>query len=219
MVTRSKEQETNVLASKGEANYLWNWTNLSFKGGAIFIAATAFKTKTHQKKGRPNPPWPSSSIPQPHLKIPTAATWPRRRFVAVPVPRARGRLLRPNAGRRWRRAVRRAMEVPGLGWWEVKVGGRGCWTKNRGKNPKMDGENNGKPYEQMGWFGGTTWRIIPGLGDVVSKDHFHLFQPWSERPFGRGSQRTRCLRGRKLSMVIFTTYKAWGDPPSFKAIG
>ena len=21
--------------------------------------------------------------------------------------------------------------------------------------PKMDGENNGKPYEQMGWFGGT----------------------------------------------------------------
>ena len=34
----------------------------------------------------------------------------------------------------------------------------GCWTKYRGiKNPKMDGENNGKPYEQMitnWWFGG-----------------------------------------------------------------
>ena len=25
-----------------------------------------------------------------------------------------------------------------------------------GNTPKMDGENNGKPYEQMGWLGGTT---------------------------------------------------------------
>ena len=25
----------------------------------------------------------------------------------------------------------------------------GCFQKNRGKKPKMDGENNGKPYEQM----------------------------------------------------------------------
>ena len=24
----------------------------------------------------------------------------------------------------------------------------GCWTKNRGNTPKMDGEYNGKPYEQ-----------------------------------------------------------------------
>ena len=31
----------------------------------------------------------------------------------------------------------------------------GCWTKNRGKTPKMDGENNRKPYWN-GWFGGTT---------------------------------------------------------------
>ena len=23
-------------------------------------------------------------------------------------------------------------------------------------DPKMDGEHNGKPYEQMGWFGGPT---------------------------------------------------------------
>ena len=30
------------------------------------------------------------------------------------------------------------------------------FPKNRGKTPKMDGENNGKPYEQMGWFGGKT---------------------------------------------------------------
>ena len=27
-------------------------------------------------------------------------------------------------------------------------------SKNRGKNPKMDGENNGKPYEQMDDLGG-----------------------------------------------------------------
>ncbi len=27
-------------------------------------------------------------------------------------------------------------------------------SKNRGKTPKMDGENNEKPHEQMGWFGG-----------------------------------------------------------------
>ncbi len=31
----------------------------------------------------------------------------------------------------------------------------GCWTKNRGSfTPKMDGENNGKPYEQMDDLGG-----------------------------------------------------------------
>ena len=29
-------------------------------------------------------------------------------------------------------------------------------SKNRGKTPKMDGENNGNAYEQMGWFGGKT---------------------------------------------------------------
>ena len=29
-------------------------------------------------------------------------------------------------------------------------------SKNRGKNPKMDGENNGKPYEQMDDLGGKT---------------------------------------------------------------
>ena len=27
-------------------------------------------------------------------------------------------------------------------------------SKNRGKTPKMDGENNGKPYEQMDDLGG-----------------------------------------------------------------
>ena len=29
------------------------------------------------------------------------------------------------------------------------------FPKIRVQPPKMDGENNGKPYEQMGWFGGT----------------------------------------------------------------
>ena len=29
-------------------------------------------------------------------------------------------------------------------------------SKNRGKTPKMDGENNGKPYEQMDDLGGCT---------------------------------------------------------------
>ena len=28
-------------------------------------------------------------------------------------------------------------------------------SKNRGKTPKMDGENNGKPYEQMDGLGET----------------------------------------------------------------
>ena len=37
---------------------------------------------------------------------------------------------------------------------------RNCWndvgvSENRGKTPKMDGENKGKPYEQMDEFGGT----------------------------------------------------------------
>ena len=27
-------------------------------------------------------------------------------------------------------------------------------SKNKGEHPKMDGENDGTPYEQMGWFGG-----------------------------------------------------------------
>ena len=31
----------------------------------------------------------------------------------------------------------------------------GCEPENRGKTPKMDGENNGKPYEQMDDLGGT----------------------------------------------------------------
>ena len=39
------------------------------------------------------------------------------------------------------------IEVAGTRWY-------GCWTKNRGKTTKMDGENNGKPYEQMDDLGG-----------------------------------------------------------------
>ncbi len=33
-------------------------------------------------------------------------------------------------------------------------------AKNRGKTPKMDGENNGKPYEQMDDLGGKTTLIF-----------------------------------------------------------
>ncbi len=43
----------------------------------------------------------------------------------------------------------------------------GCWTKNRGFSPKMDGENNGsKPYEN-GWFGGG-FPTIFGLTPIQS---------------------------------------------------
>ena len=49
----------------------------------------------------------------------------------------------------------------------------GCWTKNRGKTPKMDGENNGKAYEN-GWFGGS---IIFGNTHVGQELH-HIFPPW-----------------------------------------
>ena len=36
---------------------------------------------------------------------------------------------------------------------------KGVNPKIEGKPPKMDGENHGKPYEQMGWFGG--FQIFP----------------------------------------------------------
>ena len=35
----------------------------------------------------------------------------------------------------------------------------GCWTKNGGKTPKMDGENHGKPLVKMGWYGGKTHHV------------------------------------------------------------
>ncbi len=42
-----------------------------------------------------------------------------------------------------------------LGWWTTITTkwAPGCWTKNMGKKPKMDGEYNGKPYSNW-WFGG-----------------------------------------------------------------
>ena len=59
--------------------------------------------------------------------------------------------------------------------------------------PKMDGENNGKPYEQMDFFLGgkphyflersistPTWRIIPVSNWLVTP----IYKPFS--PFGRG---------------------------------
>ena len=39
-------------------------------------------------------------------------------------------------------------------------------SKNRGETPKMDGENNGKPYEQMDDLGG--FPIIFGNSHIIS---------------------------------------------------
>ena len=53
-------------------------------------------------------------------------------------------------------------------------------SKNRGKPPKMDGENNGKPYSN-GWFGGTIIFGNTHMAETVSspasgiKDHWILF--------------------------------------------
>ena len=45
------------------------------------------------------------------------------------------------------------------GPFSVHFEGVSCVSKNRGKTPKMDGENNGsKPYEQMDDLGG---KILP----------------------------------------------------------
>ena len=52
----------------------------------------------------------------------------------------------------------------------------GCWTKNRGCfTPKMDGENNGKPYEN-GWFGVPT--PIFGNIRIVSTYLVGFFHVW-----------------------------------------
>ena len=44
-------------------------------------------------------------------------------------------------------------------------------SKNRGKTPKMDGENNGKPYDQMDDLGGkpTIFGNIQNDGGFVAK--------------------------------------------------
>ena len=40
-----------------------------------------------------------------------------------------------------------------LQMYDIYIALHGCCTKNRGFSPKMDGENNGNPYEQMDDFG------------------------------------------------------------------
>ena len=42
-------------------------------------------------------------------------------------------------------------------------------SKNRGKTPKMDGEHNGKPYEQMDDLGGNT--TIFGNSSMFQKQY------------------------------------------------
>ena len=57
-------------------------------------------------------------------------------------------------------------------------------SKNRGKTPKMDGENNGKPYIN-GWFGGTiifgNTPIAPPTISVVFPSCSHSGQPVAAR--------------------------------------
>ncbi len=59
-------------------------------------------------------------------------------------------------------------------------------SKNRGKTPKMDGENNGKPYEQMDDLGGfpTIFGSTPILyhqksvqNEVRTKKHYCWMVP------------------------------------------
>ena len=50
-------------------------------------------------------------------------------------------------------------------------------SKNRGKTPKMDGENNGKPYEQMDDLGVPLFLETPIYvhGGLVSKTFLFMF--------------------------------------------
>ena len=48
-------------------------------------------------------------------------------------------------------------------------------SKNRGKTPKMDGENNGKPYEQMDDLGGFTPPIF-GSTPMYLLNNLHPFR-------------------------------------------
>ena len=76
----------------------------------------------------------------------------------------------------------------------------GCWTKNRGGKtpPKMDGENNGKAYEQMDDLGGfyhpyfwfnTHFHECMKCGSffpVVGWSDLKIFPPWGKKwRFGR----------------------------------
>ena len=55
-----------------------------------------------------------------------------------------------SGGRANHGAVERVvLSVFSNGKWTARVDPYGCQPKNSGKNPKMDGENKGKPYEQM----------------------------------------------------------------------
>ena len=82
-------------------------------------------------------------------------------------------------------------------------------SKHRGKTPKMDGENNGNPYEQMDDLGGKP-TIFGNTHMVSSQDHPHLYishevWPWMERG--------PTTIGDLWSPWFLSTYPNWDDPP------
>ena len=72
----------------------------------------------------------------------------------------------------------------------------GCQPKYRGKNPKMDGENNGKPYEQMDDLGGET-PLFFGLTPIYTS---YILYPYDmlETP---SLDITDVLRFRRMSRI------------------
>ena len=61
-------------------------------------------------------------------------------------------------------------------------------SKNRGKTTKMDGENNGKPYEQMDDLGGNVPLFLEG--HPYHSDVFLPTEPLEVRPRTRRANRT-----------------------------
>ncbi len=56
----------------------------------------------------------------------------------------------------------------------------GCWTKNTRKTTKIDGENNGKPYEQMEDLGGFTplFLVLHPSGASWLVEFFQIDPDW-----------------------------------------
>ncbi len=81
----------------------------------------------------------------------------------------------------------------------------GCWTKNRGDfTPKLDGESNGKAYEQMDDWGAHPyfWKHPCGLNLAqVQQTRLH---PWGMEtpPGGIPDSKGRCLKRASASARI-----------------
>ena len=68
-----------------------------------------------------------------------------------------GRLFPP-----WKCFVFYGLLASDGGWITGRLSNIWVFPKNKGKTFKMDGVQNGKPYEQMGWFGGNFPTIFGG---------------------------------------------------------